>query len=1253
MHLLAALPGQVLEEEGAVDLAQSPGDIVILSAADSDLAALSAARSGLGDAFPSVRLANLLQLGHPMSVDLYVERVIEESRLVVVRLLGGTAYWSYGVEELVASCRRRGAMLALLPGDDQPDADLVERSLIPVEAGHRLWRYLTEGGVENAANALRYAASLIGHETNWDEPRPLLRAGLYWPGLSHPGLGDLAPHWLPGAPVAGIVFYRVLVQSGDVAPVDALIEALRRSGVNALPIFVSSLKEKLSSELMADLLERGGAGIVINLTGFAIGRPGAAELGSPAVATAFDGVPGPVLQAVLSGGAEEAWQEGTAGLSARDIAMNVALPEVDGRILSRAISFKAEARRDPLTECAVVAHRPRPDRVAFVAALAGSWLTLQATPWAEKKVALILANYPNRDGRMANGVGLDTPESVTTILRFLAEAGLSLSEMPETAADLMARLQAGPTNADPRRPGGVDWPVEEYRDFFETLPAGVRLAVTEQWGEPEADPFAGPDAAGKTAIRLPVLDLGGAIVSVQPARGYNIDPVATYHDPALVPPHNYFAFYGWLRRAFAAQAVVHVGKHGNLEWLPGKAVALSAECIPEAVLGPVPHLYPFIVNDPGEGTQAKRRAGAVIIDHLTPPLTRAESYGPLAELERLVDEYYDAAGQDPRRLKVLRRSIREQIGMTGLDRDCGIDPEEAEESALAKLDAYLCELKEMQIRDGLHIFGRSPEGDQATDLLVALTRLPRGKGDEGDAGITRALAADLGLGDFDPLDAEPARAWAGPRPKALAGIDQQPWRSEGDTVERLELLARALVAGDVEADPSWSHTSRVLVTLSEQLQPILAGCGAEEVAALMRGLEGRFVAPGPSGAPTRGRLDVLPTGRNFYSVDTRAVPTPAAWTLGWASAGLLVERFLQEEGEWPKAMALSAWGTANMRTGGEDIAQALALMGAKPRWDGVSGRVVGFEILPVSVMDRPRVDVTLRVSGFFRDAFPAQLALVDSAARAIQALDEPEADNPLAARYRSDQQALEAEGHDGEEAARLAGFRVFGSKPGAYGAGLQALIDEKGWSGEADLARAYLAWGGYAYGAGTEGAPASASFARRLGHVQAVVQNQDNREHDLLDSDDYYQFEGGLSVAVKHVSGHRPVMFHNDHSRPERPRIRLLREEIGRVVRARAVNPKWIAGVMRHGYKGAFEMAATVDYLFAFAATTDAVENHHFDALYDAYLDDDRVRDFIADANPAALREMAERFLEAVERGLWQPRSNSAAGRLGSLARAA
>jgi cobaltochelatase CobN len=1234
MHILAIESGTIDDGESAVDLGQSPAEIIILSAADTELALLSRAyaefhRKRNGDV-PSLRLANYLKLRHNYSVDLYIERTLQHARCVVLRLLGGASYWAYGVERICETAKARGQILLALPGDDKPDAALFELSTVPHEDLLKLWRCLSEGGPGNALRFFEGLTGLLKGERVGAIAQPLPKAGVYR-SLTAAKLFDNRSIVFR----AVLIFYRALMQAGDLAPVDTLIDALALRGFDAEALYVSSLREEAAADFVRRTFVRNPPDVILNATAFATGE---GESARPF------GTDAPWLQVVFSGQSRETWESSTAGLSPHYIAMHVALPELDGRILTRAVGFKQDVGRDPLTELHVVEMQSAPDRAEFVADLALGWARLRRTPRNERRIGLILANYPNRDSRIGNGVGLDTPESAVVILKELKAAGYELENVPSNSDQLRALLASGPTNEriEGRR-SSIELHVGTYRKAFADLPPAVQDAVLKQWGPPESDPF-----FSRGSFHLTLHQFGNVVIGIQPARGYNIDPKSTYHDPALVPPHGYLAFYIWLREVFGAHAVIHLGKHGNLEWLPGKALALSANCFPEAVLGPIPNIYPFIVNDPGEGAQAKRRTSAVIIDHLTPPLTRAESYGELRELEGSVDEYYDASRLDRRRAEHLGARIIAEAERLGLDQDCGISRTEPITSKLQKLDAYLCELKEMQIRGGLHIFGRTPEGQLRTDLLAALVRVPRGPAPS-DASIHRALAGDLGLGDFDPLDCAFGEPWRGPRPQALAKISSEPWRTCGDTVERFEKLVIELIEGRCAADPAWRQTAAVLEHLRADIAPRLDACGTQEIEGLLTALDGCFVSAGPSGAPTRGRPDVLPTGRNFYSIDNRTVPTPTAWELGKASAEQLVTRYLQEHGTWPKAIALSAWGTSNMRTGGDDLAQALALMGARPQWEPSSRRVTGFEILPLAQLGRPRIDVTLRVSGFFRDAFPAQITLIDSVVRAIAARDEPEEENPIRARVLADAARLAARGVPVAIARRRASHRVFGAKPGAYGAGLQAMFDERLWKTEKDLAEAFLVWGHYAYAGDTPGAPERELFETRLRQVDAIVHNQDNREHDILDSDDYYQFAGGLAVTARVLKGERVPVYHGDHSRPERPVIRRLEEEIGRVVRARAVNPKWIEAMMRHGYKGAFEIAATVDYLFAFAATTGAVRDHHFEAVYNAYIADERVRNFIAEKNPGALRDIAERLKEAIDRGLWSPASNSAYARLDEL----
>ncbi|WP_137916997.1 cobaltochelatase subunit CobN [Hydrogenophaga sp. 2FB] len=1234
MHLLSTRPGGHVEDggQGIVRVEQTPGDIVVLSAADTTLSLLADAAASLGDDFPKVRLANLMWLRQPASTDMYVDDVLRHARVVVIDHLGAPSDWAYVVEQAVSLATKRGQWLALFSGDNVQDPQLLMRSTAAPEDCDRLWRCLREGGRDNALAFF----SLIGHAAFGIGPRPPPPAPL--PPVM-PYTPQAAAPWREGAPVAMLVFYRAHLQAGNTAVFDAVLAALADNGLNAIAVAVDSLKNPESLATLQTLAAERGVGVVLNATSFAVASLDGEA--TDAVALAGDA---PVLQLITAGCSLEQWQADPHGLAPRDLAMQVVLPEVDGRIGTRAISFKGLAWRCERTEVDVVRYQPEPERIRFVAELARRWCVLREKPNADKRLALILANYPNDDARLANGVGLDTPASTMVILQALQAHGYATGALPTDSGALMDALVQGVTNdldANHHRPAGQSLSMADYLADFEALPLESQQAVNALWGPPAQDPMLRSGRFMVAGLRI-----GQVFVGIQPARGRDLDLVATYHDADLVPTHGYLAFYFWLRRVLKVDAVVHVGKHGNLEWLPGKSVALGAACWPDAILGPLPHLYPFIVNDPGEGSQAKRRTQAVIIDHLMPALTRAETYGPLQELERQMDEFYEALSLDPRRAKLLREGILAQVIQHQLHRELGFEPpadDAQREQLLARLDAYLCEIKESQIRDGLHILGRSPQDRQRTDTLVALARFPGGNG-AAQASLLVALANDLGLQDFDPLNPAWAEAWQGPRPEALQQLSAEPWRHAGHTRERLELLATAFVTAHLSGEDApldaqaWPHTAPVIQRMREILAPRLDACGPNEIGQLLRGLSGRFVPAGPSGAPSRGRPDVLPTGRNFYSVDTRAVPTPTAYAMGAQAAERVIERHLQDHGTFPQAVGLSVWGTSTMRTGGEDIGQAFALLGVRPKWAPGSNRVVDIEVLPMAIRNRPRIDVTLRVSGFFRDAFPNVIDLFDTAVRAVAAIseeDEPDDVNPIRARVQREAVEAMAAGAAEADAQRSATWRVFGPRPGGYGAGLQELIDSGRWSERADLAQAYLRAGAFAYGQDGHGTAAREAFEQRLARVDAVLHNQDNREHDILDSDDYYQFQGGMAAAVQQLAGAPAALYHGDFSVPGAPRVRTLSEEVARVVRARAVNPKWIDGVKRHGYKGAFEIAATVDYLFAFDATTGVVGDHQYVLVADAYLHDDATRDFLQRHNPQALRGIGERLLEAMQRGLW------------------
>jgi cobaltochelatase CobN len=1388
MHRTNTTPGGWNSQaDGVVLFAQTPAPLVFLTAADTDIQTLAAAVTKLPTGFPALRVANLLQLQQQIVIDTYAEDVLEKTQVIILRLLGGRSYWSYGLEVVRETVRHSGAALVVIPGDDAIDPDLVALSTVSLAAVNQLWRYFTEGGVENAVNALLFASDLCFHTTyNPQPPQVVGRVGLYaWKKETEEGLGEwgtLTNYQLPSRsvrsasttnyplptthyqlPRVGILFYRAHYLAGNTNVIDNLSQALAERNLVPVPVFVSSLRDpEVQAEVLSYFQPKDEAEIqvLLNTTSFSLARLGLEGQGDkgtwgqggqeeisiqnpkskiqnsptptlplPTPSNLWQQLDVPILQVIFSSSATQAWEANFQGLSPRDIGMNVALPEVDGRIISRAVSFKAVQSWNPVIETDVVVYESVSDRIEFVAELTQRWVQLRSRPPQARKIALILANYPNRDGRLANGVGLDTPASCIEILQALQQAGYQVENLPQTGDELIQRLTSGVTN-DPDSQlrslfQQLSW--QEYQQYFATLPQAVQQGIVNRWGQEGLGELGVPTEWGlgvkgtwglgekinpisppllvspsPSPIPIPGIQLGNVFVGIQPARGYDRDPALNYHAPDLEPPHTYLAFYYWIRHHFGADAVIHVGKHGNLEWLPGKSVALSSQCYPEVVLGAMPHFYPFIVNDPGEGSQAKRRAQAVIIDHLTPPMTRAELYGALQQLESLVDEYYEAQSLDPTRLPAISDRIWQLICQENLHLDLGMDWEsgvgrgarlcartgesgrrELGEQALLgekkplascllplasrqlpinQIDGYLCELKEAQIRDGLHIFGQCPQGQQLRDLVVAIARQPNSY----QPGITRAIAQAWEL-DFDPLIADFSTQLSATNTQILQTKTQKSCHTIGDAIEVLEQYASDLIEeligeSGVNSNSKFKiqnsklpttlnqqHSTNSLNWIRDRLLPAL-GQTQQEMTNLLRGLDGRYVPSGASGAPTRGRPEVLPTGRNFYSVDIRAIPTETAWDIGRKAAENLIERYTQEQGAYPKTLGLSIWGTSTMRTGGDDIAEALALLGVRPVWDGVSRRVVDFEILPLSVLARPRVDVTLRISGFFRDAFPNLIDLFDSAVVAVSQLDEPAEQNPLAAKVKQETQFWHSAGLTPEQAKERSLYRVFGSKPGAYGAGLQGLIEAQNWTDDCDLARAYINWSCYAYSRNSEGRAAPEAFEQRLGQMQIVLHNQDNREHDLLDSDDYYQFQGGLTVAVRAIQGKNPQTYFGDNSIPANPRIRHLQAEIARVYRSRVINPKWIAGAMRHGYKGAFEMAATVDYLFAYDATAHCVEDYMYQGIAEAYLFDANVQEFLQQKNPWALRDMAERLIEAKQRGLWQNVTSEMIDRLRAIA---
>jgi cobaltochelatase CobN len=1157
MHILATQIATLDEAETAIDLAQSPADVVVMSFSDSDLSALAAAWEADG-ALPSLRLADLKRLKHPLSVDLYIERVVAHAKVVVLRCLGGLEYWRYGLDRIAEVARARGIMLAALPGDDRPDPRLASLSTMPPEALDRLDRYFRSGGPANLRQALRYLAALLGRSATWGEPQtlgPIIR----FPVETHDGSPPLPwgegggegvqsfsgsiipPHPSPlpmgegtnpcrdatTQPVALVIFYRALLLAGDTAPISGLMEALEREGLVPIAIALSSLKDPAIAADLEALIAAHRPSVILNATAFSALR----DDGS----TVLDAADAPVLQIVLAGSSREAWAGSPRGLSAADQAMHVVLPELDGRLLTRAISFKAESAADPALEYSCVRHQPDSGRIAHVARLAAAWARLGEMPRCERRLAMILSDYPAREGRAGYAVGLDTAESAARIAALLAREGFDVGDGME-AADVEALLNGAAGEE-------LAIPLAVYGQWLASLPPQLQDEIGGAWGDAADDP-----ALHRDAFRFRIARAGKLVIALQPDRGAKADRKSGYHDAAIPPRHAYVAFYRWLRETEQIDALVHLGTHGTLEWLPGKALALSEACWPEAMLGPVPVIYPFIVNNPGEAVAAKRRIGAVTIGHLTPPLRRAGLHGRLAVLENLVEEYAGADGLDRRRVAALEQAIMNAAHASGFAAECGLAPADTGRDAIARLDARLCDIKELSIRDSFHVFARAPsEADQS--LLVE----------------TMAEAAPAGL-------TEPER---GSARQALAVSA----RREGD--------------------------------------------------ALICALDGRRVAPGPAGAPTRGRFDVLPTGRNLTAIDPRAIPTRTAATIGKLAAEEVIRRYLQDHGDYPRALVMTLWASASLRTGGDDLAQALHYLGAVPVWDAMSNRVTGVEILPLAKLGRPRVDVTLRISGLFRDLFETQIALFDLAVRQVAARDEEAADNPLA----------EVRRRGGDLA------RIFGGAPGSYGAGVASAALDAPWTSRAELGRAALANVTHRYGGGAQDGAPHAGFGARIAASSALIQPQDNAEQDVLDSDEIADFAGGMAAAAA-LLGVSPALYHLDTSSPMAPKARTMAESVARVVRGRLINPRWLAGMLGHGHRGVAEIAQGVDALYAFAATADVVPPHLFEAVHDALIADETVLSAMKVRNPAAAASIARRLQDALGRGMWTARRNAVAEEL-------
>ncbi|MDJ0344760.1 cobaltochelatase subunit CobN [Streptomyces sp. H10-C2] len=1174
---------------------------LLLSTSDTDLLSARAASGPVAYRFANPARLELAEL----------PALLEGVDLVVVRLLGGIRAWQEGLDLLLAD----GRPVVVLTGEQAPDAQLMEASTVPMGIAAEAHAYLAHGGPANLEQLARFLSDtvlLTGH--GFEPPAP-------------------APAWGPlerteqdrarvnGGPTIAVLYYRAHHMSGNTAFVDALCRAVEDAGGRALPLFVASLRAP-EPELIDAL--RAADAIVTTVLAAGGTKPAEASAGGDDEAWdagALTGLDVPILQALCLTGSRAAWEDNDEGVSPLDAASQIAVPEFDGRLITVPFSFKE------IDEDGLPAYVADPERAARVAGIAVRHARLRHIAPADKRLALVLSAYPTKHSRIGNAVGLDTPASAIALLRRLQGEGYDFGpeEVPGLASGdgdelIRALIEAGGHDQEwlteeqlARNP--VRIPAADYRRWYDTLPARLRERVEEHWGPAPGEMFLDRSRNPEGDIVLAALRRGNLLILIQPPRGFGENPIAIYHDPDLPPSHHYLAAYRWISAAasdggFGADAMIHLGKHGNLEWLPGKNAGLSAACGPDAALGDLPLIYPFLVNDPGEGTQAKRRVHATLVDHLVPPMARADSYGDIARLEQLLDEHAQIASMDPAKLPAIRAQIWTLIQAAKLDHDLGLEDrpdDEGFDDLILHVDGWLCEVKDAQIRDGLHVLGSPPAGPDRVNLVLAILRARQIWGGTASLpGLREALGLDESSATRTTADAAEEQARA-----LVEAMEAADWAASA---------VPSIAAGHPQP------VADILDFAAREVIPRLAAT-TDELTHALHALNGGFVPAGPSGSPLRGLVNVLPTGRNFYSVDPKAIPSRLAWETGQLLADSLLERYRTDNGDWPTSVGLSLWGTSAMRTSGDDVAEALALLGIRPVWDDASRRVTGLEPIPLAQLGRPRVDVTLRISGFFRDAFPHTIGLLDDAVRLAASLDEPADQNFVRAHVSADV------AEHGDE--RRATTRIFGSRPGTYGAGILQLIDSRNWRTDADLAEVYTVWGGYAYGRELDGRPARAEMETAYKRITVAAKNTDTREHDIADSDDYFQYHGGMVATVRALRGTAPEAYIGDSTRPETVRTRTLVEETSRVFRARVVNPKWIEAMRRHGYKGAFELAATVDYLFGYDATTGVIADWMYDKLTETYVLDPVNREFLQKANPWALHGIAERLLEAESRGMW------------------
>lgn len=1102
-------------------------------------------------------------------------------------------------------------------------------------------KYLGYGGRDNLISLIHYLGSLSGDKEVQVKPPQEIP----WYGIvgRHGEIYSTYEEYkkfysFTGKGTVGILFYRDEWIAGELFYQNELFDAVREANLEPVLFFSqyganpitgqTSLKYSLDALFGIDNLPFDA---LLNTCKFSIiGLKGLTE---QELAT-YDI---PIFQSYVMYVDETTWKNNEGGLTPAEVSMSVALPEMDGVLHGGVVASQELSNGEFI-------YKPVEERILSVIKRIKNWVKLRYLRNSDKRVAIIFHNYPPTNSNIGSAAGLDSPESVCRLLSVMKEEGYIIENVPKDSSELMNQILIHTTNerrflSDEHINEADSLSDEAYIHYFQTKSDSFQQHVTKDWGNPPGEVF-----HYKDRLIIPGFSNGNVWITVQPPRGFGENPSKLYHDPLCAPPHHYEAFYHWLRTEWKANAVIHVGTHGSLEWLPGKGTGLSADCYPESAIGDLPNIYPYWTTIVGEGIQAKRRSAACLIGHLTPPMTQAGLYDVYEELERVLDEYNDYVNQgDSQKANQAFNIIIEKAKKCHLYEEVVDDEQSVPNIVVAELHTRLTDLKYTQMRCGLHILSNPPTGISLRNFICSLVQTPNG-----DVPSLPAIWAECLGYDYENLRNHGSEVVSEGSFNGQLKSKVQNYCCE-KTNQLLDALAKKQFVMPLKGS-SFPELEELL-SLADEMQckkimkVLHIVCNdylnklsqtVDEIPAIMHALAGGYVKAGPGGALTGGRVDVLPTGRNFYGIDERTLPTQTAYKVGGQLANQVIEAYIESEGRYPEQVGIILWAGNNTRSYGQCAGQFLNLLGVRPKWQHGSGRVVGLEIIPLEELKRPRIDVTARISGLLRDMMPNLVEWLDKAVLLVSELDESPEDNYVKKHVAEDVDWLLSEGESEFDAYVKARWRIFGDPIGAYGTGIGGVLEGKNWNTIDDLAEVYVTWGSYSYSTDREVPHDVRLFKRRLATMDVTIKNEDNCEVSLFSADDYNSYHGGMIAAVRSFSGKHPMSFVGDSSDSSHIVVRDLQTEIKRQFRSEAANPKFIEGMMRHGYKGASDMSNYVAHSYQWDATSLVIEDWMYETYAEKYTLDSRVQQWMRQVNPWALHRITETLLEAIQRGLWQ-----------------